>query len=149
MIDFKAWFSDYQLTTMVLMPQGTGLSQNFTPSTMIWIKIAPHTHHGQHAVNGTLSATVRGRPFKRQLRNEGCTFMKEAVAFTWDLVHHKKVPWLPIPPSTAYCLPSSLSSPPLFPFFCVMPQNDTARGPEFPPASRTVETYIGVSVFFS
>lgn len=35
MIDFKAWFSDYQLTTMVLMPQGTGLSQNFTSPTMI------------------------------------------------------------------------------------------------------------------
>lgn len=116
MIDFKTSFSDYQLTTMVLMPQGTGFSQNFIPSTMIWMNTPPHTHHGQHAGNVTLSAIVRGGPFKRWLRSEGRTFMKEAMAFTWDLVRHKKVPWLPIPPSTAHCHTSSLSSSPLCPF---------------------------------
>lgn len=35
---FKSWFPDYHFTPMVLMPQGTGLSQTFipTPLTPLW-----------------------------------------------------------------------------------------------------------------
>lgn len=72
------------------------------------------------------------------------------MAFTWDLISHKKVPWVSTPPPLflSPILSPSLSLPSVS-FLCTsFSHRMIQQEGQSSPASRTVETHTGVSVFF-